>query len=54
MHLALRFVRRNELPAATAPAVHALPTTTPSWDASPWCSLRPVRRGPPGLALSAA
>jgi hypothetical protein len=50
-HLAARFVRRDEPTTPTAvPA--ARPAARLSWHASPWCSLRPVRRGPPGLALS--
>jgi hypothetical protein len=52
--LAGRFVRRDDPPVTTDPAAGAIPSTPLTWVPSPWCSLRPVRRGPPGPALSAS
>jgi hypothetical protein len=49
-----RLAIRGVLPATTDVDATALPCAEPSWQASPWCSLRPVRRGPPARALSAA
>ncbi|MDT7536498.1 MAG: hypothetical protein QOI82_83 [Actinomycetota bacterium] len=51
--LALQLVRRNVVPITADDAASVLPWSPLTWLSSPWCSLRPVRRGPPGRALSA-
>jgi hypothetical protein len=51
--LALQLVRRNVVPITTDDAATALPWSRVTWLSSPWCSPRPVRRGPPGCAPSA-